>query len=96
MYRAYPAAPALAPVVLASLGAMRSTVPSSLRLGPHRGLGQRGIVLMSVLTLSTAGSPDPIHVCPTIMLVLHAAHETWEVNGEERLAARASSGEAIA
>lgn len=54
------------------------------------------IIVMAVVTLWTdSGWPDLILGCFIILLALHAAHEVWEVSEEERLAAKAFTGEAI-
>lgn len=54
------------------------------------------IIVMVVVTLWTdSGWPDLILGCLIIVLALHAAHEVWEVSEEERLAAKALTGEAI-
>lgn len=51
---------------------------------------------MAVLTRWTAsGWPDLMLGFLIILLALHAAHEVWEISEEERLAARALSGEPI-
>ncbi len=55
------------------------------------------IIAMAVITGWTAsGWPDLILGCFIILLALHAAYEVWEVSEEERLAAKAFAGEAIA
>lgn len=55
------------------------------------------IIAMAVVTAWTAsGLPDLILGCAIIVLALHAAWEVWEVSEEERLAAKALAGEAIA
>lgn len=52
------------------------------------------IIAMAVVTLWTrSGWPDLILGCFIIGLALHAAYEVWEVSEEERLAAKALSGE---
>lgn len=74
----------------------RFSEPSGLRLGPHDVLVNVAIILMAVLTRWTAsGWPDLMLGFLIILLALHAAHEVWEISEEERLAARALSGEPI-
>lgn len=108
-----PVAPAVVPVVVASLGAIVVNGTSAWLLAKvrHRGgslsraafvsarndvLVNVAIILMAVLTRWTAsGWPDLILGCLIILLALHAAHEVWEISEEERLAARALSGEPI-
>ncbi|MCC6495337.1 MAG: cation transporter [Propionibacteriaceae bacterium] len=52
------------------------------------------IITMGVVTLWTrSGWPDLILGCFIILLALRAAHEVWSVSEEERLAAKALSGE---
>lgn len=54
------------------------------------------IIAMAVVTAWTgSGWPDLVLGCVIILLALHAAHEVWEVSEEERLAAKALSGERI-
>lgn len=54
------------------------------------------IIGMGLITLWTrSGWPDLVLGCFIILLALHAAGEVWEVSEEERLAAKALSGEAI-
>ena len=54
------------------------------------------IIAMAVVTIWTAsGWPDLILGGVIILLAFHAAHEVWEVSEEERLAAKALSGEEI-
>ena len=54
------------------------------------------IIAMAVVTLWTrSGWPDLVLGCFIILLAMHAAWEVWELSEEERLAARALSGEAI-
>ena len=54
------------------------------------------IIAMGVVTTWTdSGWPDLILGCVIILLAFHAAHEVWEVSEEERLAAKALSGEQI-
>jgi Co/Zn/Cd efflux system component len=54
------------------------------------------IIAMGVVTLWTdSGWPDLILGCFIIALALHAAWEVWEVSEEERLAAKALTGEEI-
>ncbi|MFC7487071.1 cation transporter [Knoellia sp. CPCC 206453] len=108
-----PVAPAVVPVVLASLGAIAINGTSAWLLVNVRGQGGSlsraafvsarndvlvnvSIIVMAVVTLWTAsGWPDLILGCLIILLALHAAYEVWEVSEEERLAAKALSGEAI-
>lgn len=111
---AAPLAPDVAPVVLASLGAIAVNGTSAWLLAKvrHRGgslsraafLSARNDVLVNVSILVMAGVtlwtdsgwPDLILGCLIILLALHAAHEVWEVSEEERLAAKALAGEAVA
>jgi Co/Zn/Cd efflux system component len=54
------------------------------------------IIGMAMVTLWTdSGWPDLILGCFIILLALQAAYEVWEVSEEERLAAKALSGEPI-
>lgn len=54
------------------------------------------IIVMGVLTAwTTSGWPDLILGCFIIALGLFAAREVWEASEEERLAAKALSGEAF-
>lgn len=54
------------------------------------------VIVMAVVTLWTgSGWPDLILGCFIILLALHAAHEVWEVSEEEKLAAKALTGETI-
>lgn len=111
---AAPLPPDVAPVVLASLGAIAVNGTSAWLLAKvrHRGgslsraafLSARNDVLVNVSILVMAGVtlwtdsgwPDLILGCLIILLALHAAHEVWEVSEEERLAAKALAGEAVA
>lgn len=54
------------------------------------------VIGMAVVTLWTSsGWPDLVLGCAIILIALHAAWEVWEVSEEERLAAKALSGEEI-
>lgn len=54
------------------------------------------IIGMAVVTAWTAsGWPDLLLGCLIIVLALHAAYEVWKVSEEERLAAKALSGDEI-
>ena len=54
------------------------------------------VIGMAVVTLWTnSGRPDLILGCCIIVLALHASYEVWEVSEDERLAAKALSGDAI-
>ena len=54
------------------------------------------IIVMAFVTLWTgSGWPDLVLGCFIIALALHAAYEVWEVSEEERLAAKALTGEDI-
>lgn len=54
------------------------------------------IIAMGIVTLWTdSGWPDLVLGCAIIALAAHAAWEVWEVSEEERLAAKALSGEDI-
>lgn len=54
------------------------------------------VIGMAVVTLWTSsGWPDLVLGCAIILIALHAAWEVWEVSEEERLAAKALTGEEI-
>jgi Co/Zn/Cd efflux system component len=54
------------------------------------------IIGMGIVTASTgSGWPDLVLGCFIILIALHAAYEVWEVSEEERLAAKALTGEEI-
>jgi Co/Zn/Cd efflux system component len=54
------------------------------------------IIAMGLVTAWTgSGWPDLVLGCAIILLVVHAAHEVWEVSEEERLAAKALNGEEL-
>ena len=108
-----PRAPAVVPVVMASVGAIVVNGSSAWLLARVRHAGGSlsraaflsarndvlvnvAIIAMAVVTLWTAsGWPDLVLGCLIILLALHAAYEVWEVSNEERLAAKALSGESI-
>ncbi|MFN8183796.1 MAG: cation transporter [Candidatus Nanopelagicales bacterium] len=108
-----PVAPDVAPIVLASLGAIAVNGTSAwllVRVRHHGGslskaafLSARNDVLVNVAIITmagitswtTSGWPDLILGCCIIALALHAAYQVWEVSEEERLAAKALSGDAI-
>lgn len=53
------------------------------------------ILVMALTVWTSSGWPDLVLGCFIILLALHAAREVWEVSEEERLAAKALSGEEI-
>lgn len=108
-----PPTPAVAPLVIASLGAIAVNGTSTwllTRLRHHGGslstaaflsarndvLVNLAIITMGLVTWRThSGWPDLVLGCAIIALALHAAWEVWETSEEERLAAKALSGEEI-
>jgi len=108
-----PGIPDVAPLVIASLGAIAINGTSAWLLARLRRDGgslstaaflsarndvlvNLAIITMGLVTWRTrSGWPDLILGCAIMALALHAALEVWETSEEERLAAKALTGDEI-